>query len=295
MAHERTLDAPRKDRTRLIAACRANLSPVFLIHPDETGGAGEVLSAATPGDPLFRFSDRQGVEHELWKLEDLASLGRLQEALRSDWTLIADGHHRYESARRVMEQMPDQAGARQVLAFFCRLKDRGFRIFPIHRLVTGPPEVSSDALPARLGRELGAVEVGGGAGVEALLAGLRARGEGWAVAVFRDSPPRMFPIPPGAAGGGAGSLLDTTRLEEKVLGPLLGLGPEEIAGGRIAFTADAGEACRRVRSGEATAAFLLNPLRIDAVVEAARAGCRLPQKSTYFYPKVFTGLAIRAF
>ena len=98
-----------------------------------------------------------------------------------------------------------------------------------------------------------------------------------------------------ASGAGPLEDLDTFLLEREVLTGLLGITPEAVAAGAVAYTPDAGEALRRVDSGEAAAAFLLNPLPVEAVVRAARAGLRLPQKSTYFYPKVFTGLVIRPF
>src|SRR5262249_19003288 len=123
------------DRTRLIAACRANLSPIFLLHPDESGRVGECLSEVTAEKPAVDFRDPHEVRHELWHLDRADAIGVLQAAMRPEWTFIADGHHRYESAVSVMRSLPGEEGARRVLAFFCSLKDRGFRIFPIHRLL----------------------------------------------------------------------------------------------------------------------------------------------------------------
>src|SRR5262249_55861448 len=97
LLHEKTLEGPRKDRTRLIRACQANLSPIFLLHPDSTGGAEAALKEGTEGKSLFTFEDGAGVLHELWRVDDADLVARLQSALAPDWTLIADGHHRYES------------------------------------------------------------------------------------------------------------------------------------------------------------------------------------------------------
>src|SRR5213594_967739 len=98
LPHERTLRAPREDRTRLILACRANLSPIFLLHPDGNGEVGRHLARAAESEPLIHFSDPRGVRHELWAMEDPNTVGKVQEGIAADWTLIADGHHRYESA-----------------------------------------------------------------------------------------------------------------------------------------------------------------------------------------------------
>jgi uncharacterized protein (DUF1015 family) len=135
LPHEKTLDAPRRDRTRLIEACRANLSPIFLLHPDSTGGAGKALAEAVSGPPLFTFQDDARVIHEMWRMDSSSAIAKLEQALAADWTLIADGHHRYESAMAVRNEHPEEEGAGYVLAFFCSLQDRGFRVFPIHRLL----------------------------------------------------------------------------------------------------------------------------------------------------------------
>ena len=299
LPHERTLEAPRRDRTRLIAACRANLSPIFLLHPDTMGRVGASLECSTAGEPLFRFTDAQGVLHEFWKVDDPCGIHPICEGLDADWTLIADGHHRYESAVAVMEERPDEEGARFVLAYFCSLKDRGFRIFPIHRLVRPPLGGETMDLGGRLLECVPGEILIGATGPEAVLARLREEGEGCFAALLPSGPPLLLRPARGRrkeeAGPGALDDVDTVVLQREILTAVLGITSEDVGTGAVEYTADAGEAFRRVRSGEVAAAFLLNPLRVDSVVRAAREGLRLPQKSTFFYPKVFTGLAIRPF
>jgi uncharacterized protein (DUF1015 family) len=300
LPHEKTLEAPRRDRTRLITACRANLSPIFLIHPDETEQVGARLERAAAGEALLRFSDLQGVTHELWRLEDRASIEGIRSSMEGSWTLIADGHHRYESAQAVMQDFPEEAGARQVLAFFCSLKDRGFRIFPIHRLVRGLDGERSAALLRSLTERMTVTALPAGTDPEELLSRLREGGAGTFAAVLPIGPPLLLkprPARDGDPGAGPPVLedLDTVVLQREVLSGILGISSADAERGAVGFTPDAREAFRQVRQGEAAAAFLLNPLRIDAVIRAARSGLRLPQKSTYFFPKVFTGLVIRPF
>jgi len=298
LPHEKTLEGPRRDRTRLISACQANLSPIFLLHPDETGKVGPVLERTAAEEPLFRFSDREEVLHELWRMDSPDLVRQVREGMEADWTLIADGHHRYESALAVMKELPGVEGARHVLAFFCSLKDRGFRIFPIHRLARPGAGGEGAALGRLLRERLSPELLPSGSGIKEVLARLGEAGEGTFAALLPGGSRLLIRPRTGKqhmTEGGPPEDFDTIVLEREVLSGLLGITPEAVAAGAVTYTPDAGEALRRVDSGEAAAAFLMNPLRMEAVVRAARAGLRLPQKSTYFYPKVFTGLVIRPF
>ena len=296
LEHEMTLEGPRQDRTRLILACRANLSPIFLLHPDSTQRVGTTLAEVTGVPPLSRFEDPYGVMHELWRVDDPATTKRLEQALLADWTLIADGHHRYESALAVREMLPGEAGAGHVLAFFCSLQDRGFRIFPIHRLLRGGDDSRTRDFVRKL-RESHRVEsLPPDSGPDEILQRLRQAGERFFALVTREDPPILVSL--ADAGSPAEDPLeefDTVLLQKEIFSRMLGLTSKDIGSGAVAYTSDAAEALRQVRASEAKAAFLLNPLKVEAVVRAAQRGLRLPQKSTYFYPKVYTGLVIRTF
>jgi uncharacterized protein (DUF1015 family) len=296
LPHEKTLAGPRHDRTRLMLACRANLSPIFLLHPDATGAAGKVLQEAARRHPLFRFKDSGGVSHEMWKLDTPDFTQPLEEALASDWTLIADGHHRYESALAVRDQLPEVEGAGFVLAFFCSLGDPGFRIFPIHRLLRSRDEEKSSALAQLMQGDREVTRLPADLSPEAMVRRLGETGEHHVAVVPRDGHPFILALTrPEEPATDPLMDFDTILLQRKVFTGVFGLTDQDIAAGAVGYTADAAEAIRQVRSGEATAAFLLNALKVDAVVRAAQAGLVLPQKSTYFYPKVYTGLVIRPF
>jgi uncharacterized protein (DUF1015 family) len=132
-------------------------------------------------------------------------------------------------------------------------------------------------------------------GPEEILSRVRAAGAGCFGVVLPKGGPLLLQVRPTAEKTVNGDDLDTELLQQEVLTGTLGISAKEVSAGAVAFTPDAGEAFRRVREGESRAAFLLNPLKIESVVRAAQAGRRLPQKSTYFYPKVYTGLVIRPF
>jgi len=298
LPHERTLQAPREDRTRLILACQTNLSPIFLLHPDERGEVGFVLGRTTRRAPLLEMTDRRGVHHELWKMEDPEEISRIRQGMAADWTLIADGHHRYESAQAVMRKLPDVEGARSVLAFFCSLKDEGFRIFPIHRLILSMEQAGAGRIGNVLENEFSALPCSAGSGIDEVLAALKEAGPGSFGVVLKGRPPFLIRIPLTKGKEVPEELvenLDPVLLEREILSRLLGISPEAVARGAVAFTPEAREAFRQVDAGEAAAAFLLRPLDVEVVVRAARAGLRLPQKSTYFYPKLLTGLVLRPF
>jgi uncharacterized protein (DUF1015 family) len=272
------------------------LSPIFLLHPDSQETAGATLEDATRVAPLSRFEDPLGITHELWKVDEPAKTQRLEQSLLADWTLIADGHHRYESALAVRDMLPGEEGAGFVLAFFCSLKDRGFRIFPIHRLLRGG-EASLPQDIVRGVRERHRVEpLAPGIGPDEILRHLRQAGERTLAMVTREDPVLLVRLAT-QAGVAEDPLeeFDTVLLQKEIFRGVFGFSDQDITSGAVGYTSDAAEAFRQVRAGQSKAAFLLNPLKVDAVVRAAQAGHRLPQKSTYFYPKVYTGLVIRTF
>ena len=131
---------------------------------------------------------------------------------------------------------------------------------------------------------------------EEILGRLREAGERHFAVIVRNAPPLLLRIDgPTAQTSDPLEELDTILLQREILTATLGISLEAVAGGAIGYTPDAGEAIRKVKRGEVEGAFLLNPLRVESVVRAAQAGLRLPQKSTYFYPKVYSGLVIRPF
>src|SRR3954469_3716070 len=133
--HERTHPGPKEDRLRLTRATRANLSPIFSLYPDPDGAAWEALEPATADEPFATARDADGTVNRLWRVPDLDAIASVQAALEERELLIADGHHRYETARVYAEEIGGEGEHSYVLMFLCSLSDSGLTIFPTHRLL----------------------------------------------------------------------------------------------------------------------------------------------------------------
>jgi uncharacterized protein (DUF1015 family) len=293
--HERTLAAPKADRLKLLRATRANLSSVFLLYEDREGKLAPLLEAALQtGRPQVAV-DTGGVENALAPLLDPAAQRAIQAFLAERPVVIADGHHRYETALAYRDEQRAGAGAdreapaERLLAYFANAFAPGSLLLPIHRLVLRGPAPDA-ALWGRLeGWERREVAVGG---ADAVPAALEAH-----LLPLRDR--HAF-----AADDGGGRLLVFSRprdaevsvrvVHREVLAALFGLDEEAVRGGAVAFPKSAREAAREVRAGRGAVALYLNALAPEEVFRVTEAGETLPQKSTFFHPKLATGLLFRA-
>ena len=253
LPHEGTFTAPKEARLRLLRAMRVKPSPIFLLHHG---------TAPSPtGEPSLR-AEFEGVTSRLWRIDDPAGSERVLAGVEGP-LLIADGHHRYESALRFHEENGSEETA-HVLAVLVGLEDDGLEIFPTHRLTTGAvPDLDGTFSQRPL------------AGPAEAIAAL--------AAVERDHPAFVLLTPTGAAlVEGREHSLDTALVDSLALT-------------EVGYTPSAVEAERAVASGEATAAFLVRPPTVQQVEEFARAGVRMPPKSTYFFPKLTSGLLLSPF
>jgi len=301
--HERTLEAPRLGREALLEATRTHLSPVFLLHPDPGGVVAAALGKQAEVAAFDSARDDNDVQVRLARIEDPEVVASLQGALQPQWALIADGHHRYESSLayrdRRRQEGSDDAG--HTLAFLCSLEDSGLTVFPIHRLVHSLAEFEPSVFRNRLGKlfRLTSFE-----GSDSLLEALRKRRgrPGVFGLTLRDEP--RFWLAEWIDGAGldqpgfaelAAPLrrLDVILLHRLVLETVLGIDIEAQAKQtHLRYVKDETALFDRVADGEAQIGILLNPTPIEQVVEVTRAKLRLPQKTTYFYPKVPTGLVL---
>src|SRR3954470_3254493 len=135
--HERTHPGPKEDRLRLTRATRANLSPIFSLFADPAGAAGEVLERVAGDESFATARDLDGTLNTLWRIGDPNGISALQRSLADAELLIADGHHRYETARVYADEVGGEGAHRYVLMFLCSLSDEGLTVFPTHRLLTG--------------------------------------------------------------------------------------------------------------------------------------------------------------
>ncbi|HEV7585466.1 MAG TPA: DUF1015 domain-containing protein [Solirubrobacteraceae bacterium] len=292
--HERTHPGPKEDRLRLTRATRANISPIFSLYSDPEQAAWEALAPATSEQPWGEVSDADGTMHRIWRVADPEAIAAVQRATTDAELLIADGHHRYETMQAYAEEIGGDGEHRYILMCLVALEDPGLTVFPTHRLVNKLDPARQEALAEALRRDFEVTEVPleqiapePGAGPLEL---------GYIDSHFQ-RPMRLRlkdqAIADAALPGRSQAYreLDTGVLEALVLKGALGLSDEDISHFNGMFYArDTAEALAMVRSGDYDAAFLMRPTPVQQVREIAAAGENMPPKSTYFFPKLLTGL-----
>jgi len=275
---------PLDDRLRQLRACRANVSPIWGLSL-----AGGLAGACQPsGPPLARFTDDDGVHHRLWRITAPAALDAIGATVASAPVVIADGHHRYETALAYRAERRaangDQPGPYDLmLTYLVELAEEELGVRPIHRLISGLPDDTSfiDALSDRFLLEPAGPPADGLPERIAARGGLGLVLPGAAYVLRpRPSGPDMSP-----AALPEAQLEADSELLEQVLDTLP---PHEVA-----YHHDIHHVLAILDKGEAQAAVLLRPMTVGQIAAAARAGRRLPQKTTFFHPKLRTGLVFR--
>jgi uncharacterized protein (DUF1015 family) len=295
--HERTHPGPKEDRLRLTRATRANLSPIFSLYDDPGTAAWDALAPHLGGEPWGEAVDDEGTRNRMWRIAEPDAIAAVQEALRERELLIADGHHRYETARVYAEEIGGEGEHRYVLMCLVSLQDEGLTVFPTHRLVKVETSEKQEALAATL-REHFDVEELGSTGELRPPDGDGPLTMGYIDAHFK-KPFRLTlkdqAIADRALEGmpPAYQRLDTAVLEALVLTGPLGLTEDDISHLRgLGYSRTDEEALELVLSGAFDAAFFLRASPVSQVQDVAAAGVNMPPKSTFFYPKVPTGLLV---
>jgi len=293
--HERTLAGPKADRLKVLRAARANLSPVFLLYEDREQALAPRLREAK-AHALCVAREESGATHELARVDDAAAVRAVAEFLAERAVVIADGHHRYETAlayrdeRRAAGDGAPDAPHEWILASFANAYAPGTLLLPIHRLVckgSAPaPAAWRDRLPRWTQRELPSVEP---SKIDALLAReLAPLADRHAFASEDASGTlRIFWRPR------ADSELTVRVLHREVIEGVFGLDEAAVRDGAIAYPKSAAQTARDLRAGRGVVALYLNPLRPEDVFRVTAAGEVLPQKSTFFTPKLPTGVVFR--
>ncbi len=291
--HERTHPGPKEDRLRLTRATRTNLSPIFALHSDPQRAAWAALEPATREAPWGDTVDADGTEHRVWCVEDPDAIAAVQEALASAELLIADGHHRYETARVYAEEVGGEGAHRYVLMCLVALEDPGLTVFPTHRLVRGLRPEQHETLADAIREAFEVTEID--------RAALVPRGDGPLRIGYVDAHfkrPFMLTLKDPAIADAALAgrpepyrRLDTAVLEAVLLKGALGMTDDDVSHLRgMGYARDDEEAWQLVDSAQFDAAFFMRATPVEEVREVAAAGESMPPKSTYFFPKLLTGM-----
>lgn len=311
--HERTFQAIKDERLGLMLACDSNLSPVFALYPDHEGNVRDILEAGRGSGPAISFRNGAGMEHRVWPVTNRQTIDGVRALMKDKAIFIADGHHRYETGLNYRNLMRNRFGGRNphasyeyIMVYLSDMDQGGLTILPTHRLLKNLGARDSGRFlekaasffeihrfdPAGEGERAwkDAIEAGGqrketaigfsckGAREACVLTAKRDRVHAWLEEKGLPAPLRT---------------LDVVVLDQIVLRNLMELSDEFLANERnISFMHDFSAGCEAVKSGKYDAGFFINPTRIEQVREVASAGLIMPHKSTYFYPKVISGLVI---
>jgi uncharacterized protein (DUF1015 family) len=293
--HERTHPGPKEDRLALTRATQANLSPIFSLYSDP---AGEAWSALADAAPWAQTTDPDGTVNRLGRTTDARAIETVQRVLGSTELLIADGHHRYETARVYADEIGGEGPHRYVMMCLVALQDPGLTVFPTHRLVNRLTPEKQEALADTLRRDFTIAEL---ADPDEL-----APPEGDTVRIgYIDrhfNKPFMLTLSDPAIADAAlpdhappYRRLDTAVLEALVIKGALGMSDDDIDHLHgLGYARDFDQALELIETGAYDAAFFMAPTPVQRVHEVAAAGESMPPKSTYFFPKVPTGMLFYA-
>lgn len=299
LPHEETLTKAKKDRFELMSATGCNFSSIYSLYNDESGVIAKVIAKKVSEAPIHRFTDEEGVTHSLWKIDCEKGINAIVDALSDKQLFIADGHHRYETALNFKKHchengIPDGADVDHVMMTLVDMDDKGLVVFPTHRLIVDK-EVNREEIAAKcscdfntsvlpLSELKNALKNGESEKVFALYNG----GDDFLLMEFKPESARIIDN-----RSEAYSDLDVSVLHSMVLENALGIDKENMANQvNLRYTRSMEDAIESVKTGKATAAFLINATKVSQIKAVALAGDKMPQKSTYFYPKLKTGLVM---
>lgn len=308
--HEKTLEGPKADRLKLTRAVCANLSPVFSLYSDKEKKIDSLVAKLKGQAPMIDFKMKEGDRHQVWKETDPVICKFISEVLEKQPVFIADGHHRYETALNFRNECrntyPPGNGMESfnyVLMYLSNRHDEGLIILPIHRALHHLGDLDLTDLLNMLKKYFRVTEVEGLSNDEMLAQLTREGKESHAFQIITRDPNKSYLIsisrrqwasspfaailPPTLVG------LDVTVMHRLIFEEILRITPEAQAKQeKITYWKDTQKAIDETRNGQCELTFLLNPTRIEDMESVASAGEKMPQKSTFFYPKILSGIVI---
>jgi len=282
--HERTFAGPKLDRLKLTSACRANLSPVFAIYSDPEGALAKSIEDRLSKEPIVNAVSGDGVKNYLWRISDSDLLSQIKSRMSDSVLLIADGHHRYETAleyrniqRKRLDKSSEDKDYEYVMMYLSRVEGEGLVIKPTHRVVKNLVPFDTEDFLKKIGNKFNIEKVPFSEGISAF------NYEGFAIVTknsdFIIKVSSKEPLSVGYKN------LGVMILHGKVFGEIIN---EEKAD--ILYTKSAEEVVSLVRTGDYKIGFILPPLRAKDLYEVSLSGEKMPHKTTYFYPKLLSGL-----
>jgi len=299
--HETTLKGPKMDRLKLIATTRAHLSPVYGLFEDANNKIRPALRKLVTKKALFSFKDPEGVSHKIWNVPDDKKVQKLVEGFKKKDIFIADGHHRYETAFTYARSLSNSSVSRRekeeagyIMIALTAFEDQGLAMFPTHRLVANFPNFNMKSIIKKLSKTFMVEEVSAAVLEKTLLknsskesyVGLYGEGQSYLLtitntALGKKKPPR--------GKNREWQKLSASIASELILKPVFKV-TEQNKEKHLTYTHFFDESLEKVDSGEAQCAVLIPPISIEAMKKVCKQKQRMPQKSTYFYPKLASGL-----
>jgi uncharacterized protein (DUF1015 family) len=316
LPHEKTYLGPKADQLNIMRHCRANITPIHALFNDENDAVMKEYGRCMQGAPEQEITDADGTVHQTWTLNDEEAISRIVSSFKDKSIFIADGHHRYETALAYRNELRASGGSggngegEYVMAYITAMAHPGLTILPAHRMVKGLNDVDVPLILKKLEPYFHSEELCFADGnreevsqrlIERIASysniggkfGMVVQGELCFQLLrlkdFDAVKPLMDPSIPENLRG-----LDVTILREIIIGRGLGLDRDNPEG-HIEYTPMISEALHKVIGGEVQVSFILNPTRVDQMRIAAELGHKLPHKSTYFFPKLSSGLVLNVF
>ena len=306
LPHEETLSKAKEDRLNLMKATGCNFSQIYSLYIDDGSRTRPKVDILSSGAPQVELTDGDGVTHRLWQCTDAEQIAAIAADFASRKLYIADGHHRYETGINYRNWMREQGFAKEgdacdyIMMMLVEMENEGLVVFPTHRLIRDLDKFDLEATLASAEEFFDVAEHGNIAQMESTLTeyynrgekafGLYAGGDKWHLLKLRslDSMKKEMPDCSEALRG-----LDVSVLHTLVLERTMGIDKANMAAQiNLTYTRSFDEAIESVRSGASQCCFILNPTRVTEIRDVAAAGEKMPQKSTYFYPKLITGLVM---
>ena len=306
LPHEETLSKAKQDRFDLMCSTFCNFSPIYCMYTDEKREISSLVDVMSEGKAEIEFTAKDGVIQRIWKCEDESVTDKVEELFKDKQLFIADGHHRYETGLRFRNHLIDKGvivdkdhDANFIMMFLIDMENSGLVVFPTHRMVTGLENFDLDKALDGMKQYFDVTEIAEADVDKALSenadnkANVLAAPDGkFYLSVMKaDAGKKLSEMNPDKSDSYKG--LDVTVLHSLILENVLGIDKENMAQQiNLKYTRDKDEAIESVKSGKANCSFIINATKVEEIKAVALANEKMPQKSTYFYPKLITGLVM---